>query len=108
MNIFISIIKVFAPAKRATIQRHLPTFCSEHKKEILKFKDVDELFNIDFVDRFSNNVSEHVFYGFSISRNEKPHLLMAEYDEGKKWFVVGYLNGEEDILRDLPDWEIRS
>lgn len=48
------------------------------------------------VARFRNG---NQFYRFSISEN----TLMAEYDRGYEWWVIGYIKDPSQI--DLPKWE---
>lgn len=62
----------------------------------ITFETVDELLSMDWIAR-RKNYQDGDFYRFSISENR----LMAEYAEGKKWWVVGFL--EKPI--DLPKWE---
>lgn len=42
------------------------------------------------------------FYRFSLSEINSRPTLMCELDEGRRWWVVGYLDHREGI--DLPDW----
>jgi hypothetical protein len=32
-------------------------------------------------------------------------LLMAEYDEGRRWTVVGYLEHDQHVIIELPEWK---
>lgn len=42
------------------------------------------------------------FSGFALSRHGEETLLMATYDEGLHWWVVGYLTDAAGL--DLPAW----
>ncbi len=63
--------------------------------ETTDFNNLDELLNIDFVKSFAE---QDGFYQYSYSNN----LLIAECDNGKKWWVVGLLP-EGNV--GLPKWE---
>jgi len=68
----------------------------------IEFEDLDELLSMDWI---KERKTLDNFYRFSLSKmnNSKNYtgLLMAEYNEGKKWHVVGYL---KDLV-DLPEWK---
>lgn len=86
----------------ATIRQHIPNFVSGFNPAIEEFKTLDELLNLDFVKRFSDG--DPNFYRFSVKDYVTRVHLMAEYDEGRTWWVVGYINGiaKDDI--GLPQW----
>jgi hypothetical protein len=53
------------------------------------------------------------FARFSLERHFRSdtHLLMAEFDNGQKWFVVAYLQGPEEELGNfniLPGFDASS
>lgn len=85
------------------IIQHVPTFveCEPKKGE---FSTLEELLNIDFVKYFS---TEKDFYRFSVSNLKVSHLLMAEQENGLRWWVVGNLIDAEEIISQLPEWEAK-
>jgi len=61
------------------------------------FNSLEELVNLPFVKLRSDRKD---FYRFSVS-NGKSKLLLVEYNEGKEWWVVGYLS---EAIEGLPEW----
>jgi hypothetical protein len=49
-------------------------------------------------------VSLRPFYRWSVARDGHP-MLMAELDEGRHWWVVGYLETDGEPI-DLPEWQM--
>jgi len=78
-------------------RRHVPNFVELDKMpEIQEFDFVDSMLNDEWIGGFRKIPNN--FYRFSISG----HYLMAEYDNGKVWWVVGYV--VEGDVTSLPDW----
>lgn len=65
---------------------------------VAQFSTTDELLAVPFV---ANYVTYANFHRFSVSRDSQP-LLMAEYEDGKVWYVVGYLDSLDGV--NLPTW----
>ena len=90
------------------IKQHRPNYFSGFDTEIVKFDTVDELKEIGFVKNFSDNL-DGKFHQYSLSEyyTEDTHLLMAEYNKGKTWWVVGYIKGKDidSIVGKLPKHE---
>lgn len=42
------------------------------------------------------------FHRYSIAHRPSYRMLMAEYDQGLRWNVIGYIEGEGRL--DLPTW----
>jgi hypothetical protein len=85
-----------------TIKQHIPNFVSGFDPVIQNFKTLEELLDIDFVKQWS---ADEDFHQFSIGPYDSRWHLMAEQNNGKRWWVVGYIIG---IVRDelnLPDWK---
>lgn len=76
------------------ITQYKPAFFEGFENKVVEFTTNEELFNIDFVKRFSENPK---FYRYSVSDNK----LMCELDEGKDWYVIGFIEGDVD----LPVWK---
>ncbi len=92
------------------VRQHIPdSWDSASREAVAEVDSLEELLALEFVDRWT---ADPHFYRFSVSWNfggaDKCYLLMAEMDEGKKWWVVAYLSGETDLLQDLlqhlPEW----
>jgi hypothetical protein len=71
-----------------------------------EIKSLPELVKIKFIERW---ICEPNFYRLSLSRNPHGtpnyHLLMAEFDRGKVWWVVAKLEGEDLApFSGLPNW----
>lgn len=77
------------------ITRHNPgaVSMSEEHSTTVEFNTIEELCEITFVKRW---MSQPLFYRLSSNKN----LLMAEFKEGKEWWVVGFLK----YLLELPIW----
>jgi hypothetical protein len=89
-----------------TIKQHRPNFFSGFENKIKSFETLEELLAIDFVQNFANQDNFHQF-----SVEEIGNMLMAEYDGGATWYVVGYFSNDVsvsggDIVRESPWVEI--
>ncbi len=88
----------------AKITRHIPSFMEGVEAKTCEFNSVEELLTIDWVDNFTKR-SRMTFYQFSVSRPWYAEAaLMAEYDDGTTWAVVGYFKDGE-VVSELPNWE---
>lgn len=76
------------------IKQHRPAFFEGWENEVVDFESKDDLLAIPFV---SNFATQPGFHQFSFGNN----LLMAEYQEGRKWWVVGYL---KEPVAGLSEW----
>lgn len=86
-------------------KRYRPDFFEGWEDEVICFNTLEELINTSWVTSFSNHPN---FYRFSISRKYAPSksiYLMAEYDNGRKWYVVAIISEYDlELLKDLPEW----
>ncbi len=92
-----------------TIRQYYPAYFSEFMEEVKTFTTLKELFNIEWVDSFSklsNGEINPKFYRYSISIYPSGNMLMAEYDGGYEWWVIGYVD-ENDIINELPVFKIK-
>ena|ERR1700741_193218 len=92
-----------------TIKKHKPGCISESENDNkpIEFNSIEELLNIEFVRQqtYSNQVSLGSFHKYSKSTpNEKETLLMAEFNDGKDWCVLGYIEGGNEMIKSLPNW----
>lgn len=71
--------------------------------ESITFSSLDDLLEIDFV---KSHTRQAGFYRYSLNRSSGTvrNPLLAEYQNGKKWFVIGFIEGDISLL-DLPDWK---
>lgn len=84
------------------IYRYKPTFVdfADDEKNKFHFESKQELLDIPFVKKFSE---ENNFVGYALSPDSKKTALMAVYDDGYKWWVIGFIEDVSGI--DLPEWK---
>jgi len=88
------------------IRQHIPHFVDTNNKQNVEFKTLEELINIPWVKDWS---LEKKFSRFSIdidndNKSKIPSaMLMAEFNNGKIWWVVGRISNLEPTLN-LPKW----
>jgi len=70
--------------------------------QMVEFETTQELLNIDFVKKFSNR-NNFYRYSLDIDNYFNQYSLMAEYNDGRDWWVVGFIDNPQDI--DLPKWK---
>jgi hypothetical protein len=91
-----------------TIEQYCPSFFIGFEKATVEFKNLAELMAIPFVSAFSERSpfpKGQPFHRYSVSRYDAGNLvLMAEYNDGFTWYVVGYLS---DDIKELPNWKER-
>lgn len=88
------------------IRQHIPNFVSGIEPETAEFTNLVELLSIPFVARFRDDYSfEH--YAVSTHEPSDDWLLMAVYDAGHRWWVVGYMDGlpPEEMIQWRPPEE---
>lgn len=106
------------------LTQYFPNYISGFKPQSFLFNTAAEILDIPFVKLWSKDLHKsknvptgekwqgipvsqcvelleiaHKFHRFSLSENR----LMAEYDEGKVWYVIGIVDNVEGL--DLPKWE---
>lgn len=91
-----------------TITQYRPAFFDGFENEVNEFNSVEELLRIPWVKQFSNGEVKN-FHRYSVSMpnkkwGESKCHLMAEYDNGAVWWVVGKMD-ENEIIEELPKWE---
>src|SRR5882757_8215824 len=85
-------------------KQHIPPFVDGVEKKSFNFYTIDELLENPIVNRwkmhpFDEEKPHEYFYRYSISGK----YLMAEFYEGKEWYVIGSILHPEKL--DLPTWE---
>lgn len=86
------------------ITEHIPVYAAGFSEpETVEFRTTDELLSVEFVKCHKQHQG---FYRYSIhgkiGRFRVP--LLAEYSNGIKWVVIGFLDGDLSGL-DLPEWK---
>lgn len=86
------------------ITRHVPTFCEGFAQFEHNATDFDGLLSAEWI---KNIKQQDKFYKFSFTKylsGNDVFILMAEFEEGKRWWVVGFIQDckMEDI--NLPEW----
>ncbi len=86
--------------------QHIPSCVSGVDKKTFEFDTLQELLDNSIVKRWcmhplnENEVApEGYFRRYSLSENR----LMAEFKNGKEWWVIGFIKYPEKL--DLPKWE---
>lgn len=74
---------------------HIPNFVDHDCPEEFEFTTYQELLDNPLINRLAESSG---FYRFSISHNR----LMLELNEGKQWWVIGYILPSYDF--GLPQW----
>lgn len=77
------------------IRQYRPSYFEGFGNEVADFSTAEELLEIPFVKNFKKNGE---FYQFSLSDSH----LMAEYRNGREWWVVGIVSDASKVL--LPKW----
>jgi hypothetical protein len=81
--------------KSNSIRQHRPDFVEGYPKALVEFDTLEELLAIPWVKNFS---VLKTFHRYSVSGN----CLIAEYRNGREWWVVGLLKNN-DV--GLPKWD---
>jgi hypothetical protein len=88
------------------IRQHLPSFCEGFEVYQGEFETPAELLKLPFLARVDSMPD---FYRLVVHRHysdDDTHLLMAELEEGRVWYVLAWLQGPDlEALSGLPDWE---
>ena len=83
-------------------RQHIPGFCSGIEPQEVTVESVEDLARLEWIRSWRDDPG---FYRFSMSpRVPGWHsaLLIAEFQEGRQWWVVAYL---KDTIPGLPLWE---
>ena len=103
------------------IRQHIPNYVEGFTPRTVVFETLEELLAIDWVaqhavpmpeielvnvltgEKAEPPKSSGPFHRFSQSQEwENRWLLMAEFAEGKKWWVVGYM---KESVEGMPAWQ---
>jgi hypothetical protein len=87
--------------------QHVPNFVEQrpgHHYEDGEFNTQEELLAFPAIARWAQPFDGKPFHRWSMALETNRTLLMAEYDEGRHWWVVGFItDGREELT--LPQWE---
>ena len=73
-----------------------------------QFSSVEELFNIEWVKQFRLRTTgrfDPSFHQYSIEVRDGAISLIAEYDQGYEWSVIGHMYDAAHIVNTIPKWE---
>ena len=85
------------------IRKHIPNFIdTDRLPDENDFETTDQLLNIPWVKEWESPFDGRPFYRWSKSDNH----LIAEYDNGKFWWVIGFIRNPDNI--ELPKWTMRK
>jgi hypothetical protein len=92
----------------AKIRQYRPAFFDGFENQTVEFNSIEELIKIDWVDGCTKEIGgkyDKKFHQFSIckERGDTESTLMAEYNDGFTWWVVGFIDDEE-IIKNMPTW----
>jgi hypothetical protein len=81
------------------VVQHVPGFVSGVEPNVAQVATTADLLALPWIKQYEKR-GDPPFFRFSQSDG----LLMAEYGDGKKWWVVARLSGDPV---DLPEWKSR-
>lgn len=88
-----------------------PAFVDTPDIPDFEFKNLEDLLNYR-KSIFPNNENVKGFYQCSLTKQsyEERYCLMKEYNKGKEWWVIGFIEGEEEEIKslNLPNWSYRT
>ena len=91
----------------AAITQHLPGYI-EGTPDVATFDDLPSLLAVPFVAIWPTRDEAwgKRFYRFSVSKSpyDEATWLMAEFDKGAEYYVVGALTGAAEVVTSLPSW----
>jgi hypothetical protein len=76
-------------------KQHIPRYAYGFKAHEEDFNSLNELLNINIVKKFK---SQEGFYQYSLTEDR---MLMAEYEKGYRWTVIGFI---DNPVEGLPKW----
>ena len=83
-------------------QQHIPSFVSGSNYAVRTFTSTEELLGLPEVKMWKQEpMAGAEFHQFSMNA----HRLMAEFNGGRKWYVVGFVDEVSIPSIDLPKWE---
>lgn len=86
------------------LRQHIPSFLEmgEVESTVSEGETLYDLINIELVRRYQHGD----FYRWSIYKTADIYALMAEFDKGNRFGVIGYLSGDvEECINQLPTFK---
>lgn len=85
-------------------RQHIPGAVSGVEPACADVETAEELLALEWVAQWTEPLGGDAFYRFSFSvvSSDAAALLLVEYDEGRRWWVVAHLTG--DAPSGLPVW----
>lgn len=85
-----------------SITERLPGYI-EAEPRTAAFDTLAELLAVDFVSGWrGRDLPALTFYRYSLEHDPSGVLLIAEYNRGQDWFVIGQVTAGVDLLTALP------
>ena len=81
------------------VRQHLPGFVDIDPQPEVDVAGIDEVLAIPWIASWT---TAPTFHRWSVSSDERRHMLMAEMKHGTSWHVVAYLTSDTPIA--LPEW----
>jgi hypothetical protein len=84
-----------------TIRQHIPAFVDGVDPQTAVFVDREGLLEIPWVKAWAGDPG---FHRYSLAQHRP--MLMAEFEEGLRWHVIGFIKATPSELRALalPEW----
>jgi hypothetical protein len=99
------------------VRQHIPSFFEGFEPRRTYVFNTEDLEGLEFIRHWSEEqmfhrfaVHRHYFHRHGHGEDEDVHLMLAEFDGGKQWWVIAYLEGDDslEILAKYPEWEVKS
>lgn len=92
------------------VRQHIPSFFEGFEPTKTYVFTAPQLEKLEFIHKWTQHPG---FYRLAVHRHyyqrrgEDVHLMLAELQEGKEWWVIAYLEGDDSlkILAKYPEWE---
>lgn len=81
------------------LKQHIPDFCDGFDRHEVEADTIEEILACPWVESWQRDDG---FYRFEISEGR---YLMAVFNNGAKWWVVGYFDDATGV--DLPIWKAK-
>jgi hypothetical protein len=90
-------------------KQHIPGFAFDPRDEappVVSVATVAELLEVRWIKSWRDHPK---FWRYALSRDYAPaaHLLMAELEAGREWWVLAYVN-KDPALDELPTWSQKA
>ena len=95
------------------IFKRMPRNGHEHENVIVNFETLEDLLSIPFVCKYSKAPCDINFYKYAIDTlhfndDSVVHLLLAFFDDGKSWLVIGRLDNVLNLNLPIAEYKIKD